>query len=427
MINPESIAAVDSRTWLSAHQTFTRPLYDGYAFAQIPNTLRSLVSGEKRGGVPFGPREDLMANYDTIILFFIDAFGWRFVQRYMEHPFLKRIAEQGLINKITSQFPSTTAAHVTTIHTGLPVGESGVHEWFYYEPEVDAMISPLLYSFAGDEERDTLKTAGVDPHLLFPKHTLYHEFAEHGVRSFVIQDHRYTFSPYTHVVTDGATLIPYRTLPEALASLYEHMEVQRQRSYYFLYYDRIDSVCHQHGPNSLQLEAEIQVFLDTMESIFEKEMARSHGRTLFLMTADHAQVEIDPRTTFNLNTQLPELLPLLRCNRKGEILAPGGSTRDVFLYTAHGRRDEAIGLLRDRLNGRAEICPTDELVAHGYFGPKPTSRLLDRLGDLVILPYAHESVWWYEKGRFEQTYHGSHGGLTPEEMETVLLIQRYGT
>jgi hypothetical protein len=29
-------------------------------------------------------------------------------------------------------------------------------------------------------------------------------------------------------------------------------------------------------------------------------------------------------------------------------------------------------------------------------------------------------VWWYEKGKYEQKFFGHHGGLTPQEMETIL-------
>ena len=88
-----------------------------------------------------------------MVLLFIDAFGWRFFERYADdYPLLRRILDEGYVTKLTSQFPSTTAAHVTTIHTGLPVDQSGVFEWFYYEPTIDALIAPLTFSFAGDRE-----------------------------------------------------------------------------------------------------------------------------------------------------------------------------------------------------------------------------------------------------------------------------------
>ena len=51
-----------------------------------------------------------------------------------------------------------------------------------------------------------------------------------------------------------------------------------------------------------------------------------------------------------------------------------------------------------------------------------SKELLARIGDIVILPYAKESVWWLEPGRFDQHYYGHHGGLTPQEMDDIVAF-----
>ncbi|SRR5579883_762903 len=424
MIDEQSIRVVGGSRF---GKYFTKPLYEGYAFAQLPQTIRSLLMDDQRHGIPFGPREDLRKKYDAVILFFIDAFGWRFLDRYHDHPFVHRMIEHGLISKISSQFPSTTAAHVTSIHTGLPIGQSGIYEWYYYEPVLDEVIAPLLYSFAGDKERDTLLKVGIDPLRLFPADTVYYDLANHGVKSFVFQDHQYTHSPYTEVVTAGAKLVPYRSLPEAIVTLSELIEQQKERTYYFLYYDKIDGVAHEHGPKARQLEAETRAVLWMLETFLVPALQGSKLKTLFMMTADHAHVEVDPATTIYLNEVVKEIIPLLRCNKRGHYIVPAGSCRDMFLHVKEGKAKEACDILSHKLSGKAEIHLTNDLIEQGFFGSMPPSAaFLGRVGDLVILPYAGESVWWYERGRFEQKYYGMHGGLTPAEMETVLAMMNFG-
>jgi hypothetical protein len=76
--------------------------------------------------------------------------------------------------------------------------------------------------------------------------------------------------------------------------------------------------------------------------------------------------------------------------------------------------------LQRLLGERATVVTGAELMAAGYFGPKPGERLASRLGELVILPAPGEAIIWeYPPGRsFE--YRGLHGGLTSIEMLTEL-------
>jgi hypothetical protein len=85
------------------------------------------------------------------------------------------------------------------------------------------------------------------------------------------------------------------------------------------------------------------------------------------------------------------------------------------------RIPEVVGRLGGLLEGRAEVHAVADLLDDGLFGPEPSERLRARLGDVLVLPFHGESVYWFEAGRFEQKLTGQHGGLTPQEMEIPLL------
>src|SRR5207253_11243241 len=167
MLNTTSLNAVSSSTF---SQQSVKPLYDSYCFSNIPQTIEFLLTGEGQSALPLDVFGDLPTRYDKVILFFVDAFGWRFFERYAEkYEFLKTILNTGVVSKMTSQFPSTTAAHATCIHTGLDVGQSGVYEWQYYEPQVDNIIMPLLFAYARQSERDSLKRSALPPAAFYPE------------------------------------------------------------------------------------------------------------------------------------------------------------------------------------------------------------------------------------------------------------------
>lgn len=392
---------------LKLNPTFVKPRYDTGGFAGLPTRIENAFAS---------------GNYDAVVLFLMDGFGWRFYERFQDAPFIQRIAKHGKIEKLTSQFPSTTAAHVTTIHTGLPVGVSGVHEWIYYEPQLDMTITPLLFSHAGTKERDTLKRKKVKPEAIYPQGRFYPGLRKLGVTSYVFGSREHTPSTYSNVVMDGAEQRAFKTLSEAFVNIGLLLEKQTTPVYVHLYFDKFDALCHEYGPNSPQAEAEIQSFLWMLDQNLESMFQRGKKRVLFLMTADHGQSEVDPRTTVYLNTH-PDFKgfeKFIRTNHKGQLIVPAGSARDMFLYIHADLLDEAHAFLEKRLEGKADVVKTEALITAGYFGAEASPRFRERVGNLIILPYRYESVWWYEKSRFEMLYYGHHGGLTPQEMETIL-------
>lgn len=412
--------------YLACMSQFIKPQYGGRCFSDFPQTVKSLLTGAVAPGFTSELIDGFALRYERIVVLYLDAFGWRFVEQFMDtSPLLGRMKSSGAIHKITSQFPSTTAAHVTAIHTGQTPGESGVFEWQYYEPQLDKLIAPLLFSFAGDKTRDTLKQTGIDPSRLYPDRNIYQDLKDHGVRSTILQSREFTPSTYSKVVFKGARVKPFVSLPEALVVLRQRLLTKPAPAYYFLYFDKLDTICHHHGPQSAHAAAETEAMLILLDQLLFKPLDGKLKDTLFLITADHGQVEVDPKTTIYINTdrRFEGFERFLKQNRDGEFLVAAGSPRDMFLYIHEECLMEARAFFAERLEGIADVHVVQDLIQKGFFGPPPMSdAFLGRVGNLVILPYAGESVWWYEKGRFEQKFFGHHGGLTPQEAEIPLIM-----
>ncbi|GCE17640.1 alkaline phosphatase family protein [Dictyobacter kobayashii] len=265
------------------------------------------------------------------------------------------------------------------------------------------------------------------PHSFFPRQTFY-QTLQAGIDSHILQYQAYTPSTYSDIVFRGAEVHPYNVISEAFTNLSTMLNrPQKRPTYYFLYFDRIDTTCHNYGPSSKQLDEAVDLCLNQMNQLFLQTTRHSTGKTLFMMTADHGQVEVSPYNTYYVNQQMPIINRYLKTNSRGHVLAPAGSARDMFLHIKEEYLETAVNELRQRLtNGpdqQAEVYLTQELVAQNFFGMQPPSRtFMERVGNVVILPYKRETAWWYEENKFSMHFQGHHGGLTPEEMEIPLLL-----
>ena len=227
-------------------------------FADIPVTVERLLGSGER---------------DRVGVILLDAFGRRFLERHAEHPFLRRLE----VTELSTQFPPTTTAHVTTMHTGRPVGEHRLYEWHVHEPALDAIITPLLFSFADDPERDTLRGV-LDPAALLDGDTLYERLP---VPSTVLQPAAFSPSTYDRVAARGARFAPYATLSEGVEAFWSALS---EPGYAYLYWDQIDAMGHMYGPDSREFDAAALEALDTLERGLRETGA------LVLVTADHGQV-----------------------------------------------------------------------------------------------------------------------------------------
>ena len=378
-------------------------------FDQLPATVERLLTGPNDGPTLEEPL--LREPFERVAFVYFDAFGWTFLERHASHPVFDRARSDGLLTRLTAQFPSTTTAQVTTVHSGLTVAEHGLYEWHVYEPTLDRLITPLLFSFAGDGMRGSL-FGKIDPDDLFPTDSVYARLAEAGVPSAVVLPAAIAESAPNLALLRGTEVVPFSTAEGGLAAASGALTAGA--GYAHVYLDELDSLMHAVGPDDPLADAGARLVLDALAG------ATFPAGTLVLVTADHGMSPVDPARTVYVNELWPELALHLETGADHKPLAPAGSCRDLFLHARPEQVETVCDELGERLTGVADVVPVDDLVAEGIFA-EPSRRLRERLATVVVLPYHGEAVYWHEPGRFVQQLHGQHGGLSPQEMEIPLV------
>lgn len=421
MINKTSISKVNIN---KLNENFVIPMYNEYCFSNLIGTIKETLGIEKNKIKISLPKDVTLGLPDTsnkVILLLIDAFGFESYENIKEDSlFLKDIENRGVISKLTSQFPSTTTAHVTTITTGLPVYEHGLYEWYYYEPVIDEVIVPFLFSEGYKEEPESLREKKIDARTFLPRENFFSELSSLGIKSKVYNPRYINKSTYSSFMFKDSDLQGYDNLEELFTNLVEDLETEKEKAYYYVYIPYVDSVGHEYGMNSIRFKMELSSLIYNMDKYFYKNGKNKIKDTMMFLTADHGQTEIDLNNVTYINKLIPDIEKYFCEKHTGYPIVPTGFCRDMFLHIKIEYLEEVKELLKNTLEGIAEVYTFDELKEHGVFG-NPSQRFLSRVGNIIIIPYDKNAVWWYEPGAYEIKFKGAHGGVTTSEMEIPLL------
>jgi predicted AlkP superfamily pyrophosphatase or phosphodiesterase len=420
MINTNSIEQVNK----NRINGLTIPLYDNYCFSNIFGTVKDLFNLHSDKRLPVDVTQNSNANPNKVVFFLIDAFGWCFYDKYKERSkFLCELEKSGVVSKLTSQFPSTTTAHVTTAFSGEPVYEHGLYEWFYYEPKADDIITAFLFKEARNKHYQNLKSRNIKPGDFIPQRSFFKELSDHGIKCTVYQPGEINNGAYTEFTCRYADLKGYDALEGLFKALSEDLVKNEDKEYFYVYIHDIDSTAHDKGNQSEEFKTVMDNLLRNLDKFYEVGKDRFKS-TAVIISADHGQVDTDLENPHYINKLIPDIEKYLKKNKNNDVMSPAGYCRDLFLHVEEKYLLELKTMLEKELHEIADVYIFEELKDKGLFGA-PGERLLERVGNLVILPKENNTVWWYEKGTFEVTFLGMHGGASKEEMEIPFLFYMF--
>lgn len=352
-----------------------------------------------------------------VVFFLVDGFGYNlFKKTAANFPFFKKINDQKFYKKITTIFPSTTAAGITTVQSGITPREHGLFKWHVYFDELDLILQPLPYQPVPTEFHTPI-ILPKDTKMLFSATTLYESLGDGGVPSYYFIPKQFRDNVFTKAVSKGATLVPYISIIDLFIELRKLLEQTKGNVFCYVYWGSIDGQEHMYGPWSEQTESEIKLFDSMIQEEFINKLDKTTlNETALMLTADHGQTQIDAYEMVYLN-DYPQITQHFMKSSNGLPILPTGNPRDTFLHIKKEKLDETVATLQQLFGDFADIIKLDEATIDQLFGrEKEHTKFSSRLGNVLILPKGKKCIWYRYLPTQKVEYHGHHGGLTEDEM-----------
>jgi len=351
----------------------------------LPNCLSAMTG--RRGSLGLAP-----VTHAVVLL--ADGLGMAALEGYAGHA--RTLSSRvGADAPISSVFPTTTAAALASLTTGMPPGQHGLVGYSVLDAANDRVVNQLT---GWDDEAMTADWQR--------QPTLFESARAAGLLPIAIGPARYAESGFTRAVLRGADYRAGASIADRLARAHEALAGPPALIY--VYVPELDTASHAHGlasPNWLNALEE----LDAVVARFAPRLGPAHG---LLVTADHGVIDVPHDAQIVVP---PELLRGVR--------HVAGEPRCLQLHLEAGERaDEHAERWRLAEGSRAWVATRAEAIDAGWFG-EVAPEVLPRIGDVLVA--ARKRVAYYadpdDRGR---RMIGQHGSLSPDELNIPLL--RFG-
>lgn len=371
-----------------------------------------------------------LPSVERVVVVLCDGLGHlNLAERAGHAPFLR-----GLLpgtRTLTTTFPSTTAAAVSTFGTGTAPGRSGMLGYTQRNPATGGLANMVSWTEQPDPYRPVAGAGAlpVPAHELQREPTVFERLVAAGVAVTSVGPARFAGSGMTLAALRGGAYVAGESLEDRVDGAVRALR-RGGPALVYLYWGDVDKTGHHHGWQSWQWGDELEAF--------DREVARLvrsvPAGTLVLVTADHGQVEVDRAARLDV-AATPALA-------EGVALV-GGEPRALHLYVdgpdgvdgAHDgvagdeRADRAAAVAerwRDVLGDGAVVALRDEATAAGWLGPV-TDHVLPWVGDVLVAPRERLTVVdsrTQTPASLELA--GVHGSFTPHEMTVPLVAALAG-
>ena len=329
--------------------------------------------------------EKLKKNYKNVVLIVLDGMGKHILDNISKNGFLNKHN----ISTLTSVYPSTTTASLTSYYSGLSPYESGWIGWSQYFKEYGRAID--MFKHTESYKGDSVKDAKID---VF-KEILNYETIFQKIENASPDTKTYEIEPnYAEKRSKRAIQMLCST---------------KDKKFVFAYYDNPDSLLHKYGTNS----SEVKDMLLNAEKTIENTLSNLSD-TLVIISADHGHKDIDKIYSF---LDYPELFDML-------IMPPSLEARITSLWVKENKKENFEKVFNKLFKNEFLLLPTEKALEMNLFGyGKKHKKLEDFLGNYISISIS-SSAFVIDNYLFsgKEKKRSTHCGLTKEEMQIPLIV-----
>ena len=382
-----------------------KPDYDGGSIVNLAASLLQIFDIEP----PSPPCKHIdpqwLGGGRGVVLLLCDALGRQQLDAALQArhlPNLTRLIEEaaGGLQQLTSIFPSTTTAALTSITTAQPPAKHGIMGMYQWIDEVGSVCNMLQFVTLAE------KPVPFSEDLVRSVPNIHQLLAARNIPSYAISSKAYEGTAFTGLLHQDAHYlgcVAQSDISHLLAQSFA--QAGKRRSLHYVYWPMVDTIAHIYGPQSEPHLLELE-FVDLMLGKVMAQCAAAGYNLVF--TADHGQAALDPPRAIRVDQDLRGLLRHV----------PGGGRRAMYLSTDHKDAVRQVDALQ--VDG-IEVIDSEDAIARGWFGGD-CAPFRSRVGDLVVLTAADRQLLYdYDHGL--SVYRGAHASLSAAEMLVPLLVK----
>ena len=312
----------------------------------------------------------------------LDAFGWKFVQRHADHPFLRRLADRAgrLAVPVDDDRAPDDALHRAAgrASTGSTSGTSTTRGW--------TRSSCRCRSCRPGRDRCRSTRATSCPARRCSSSSTCRHWCSSSRRSGPGSTARRRSRAHAWSRSSASRRRPRSSAAPGLT---------------YLYWDAIDATGHRHGPSSREFDAAALAALDALDRVRDT----VHPR--------HRRPRADRRGRAR---RLPRRA-VAAAARAPDAAGPGGLGARLLPARARaGDRGRRAGARGSATAPRSASPPSSSRT--------PARACSARLADVCVLPAPGRMAWLRSNPSHQLRFKGHHGGRTPEESETWVGIMQ---